>query len=167
MPFNPLNNSEVRLIFPLILRVGKWGVTEVETGPKSVTPELASFLSTGRGTETFLRVQVRERKPRAVRGQPTTRVSSRTGPRVAFRFLHDPLSILIPVGSQWPWCSFSVWRVCNSLPYIWSWGQETYLLWVKVLLLELWRFFSQRKPVCSLHKQSPRPEMSVNWFTTS
>lgn len=33
----------------------------------------------------------------AVRGQSTMRIFSRTGPRVAFQYPSDPLSILIPL----------------------------------------------------------------------
>lgn len=48
-----LNNFEVGFIFPLMLRMGKLGVTERETDPKFVTPDLVSFLSVERWTETF------------------------------------------------------------------------------------------------------------------
>lgn len=36
-----------------MLRMGKLGVTERETDPKFVTPDLVSFLSVERWTETF------------------------------------------------------------------------------------------------------------------
>lgn len=48
-----LNNFEIGFVFPLILRMGKLGVAERETDPKIVTPDLVSFLSVERWTETF------------------------------------------------------------------------------------------------------------------
>lgn len=117
---------------------------------------------------TFLRVQARDGRQRAVRGQSETKVSSWASPGVAFWFLHDPLAILITVGSQWPWCFFSVW------PF---WQQPSVCLKPSSGSLSvrgksaspgtLKIFFPYRKPVYGLYKQLSRLKISLNWFKTS
>lgn len=117
---------------------------------------------------TFLRVQARDGRQRAVRGQSETKVSSWASPGVAFWFLHDPLAILITVGSRWPWCFFSVW------PF---WQQPSVCLKPSSGSLSvrgksaspgtLKIFFSYRKPVYGLYKQLSWLKISLNWFKTS
>lgn len=157
MPFNPLNNSEVRFVFPL--KDGET-VAERESEPKFVIADLVPFLPMGRWTETVPRVQVR-----AVRwgqeGATPQWVFSRTGPRAAFQFPSDPLSILITLSEATVLTLLSLSCISgHSLPYIWSWGQEICLLWVKVFLLGLWRFFF-------LEEACLQPSPTIAWARKS
>lgn len=96
------------ICFPLILRMGRWGVVGESLDPSLWPQSWLLSCPQGGGTVTFLRVQARDGKQRAVRGQSETKVFSWASPGVAFQFLHDPLAILIIVGSWWPWCFFCV-----------------------------------------------------------